>query len=477
MKLADVLTGAGARPFRTTATGLVEGIAGSQLSLEFDSFASDSRAVTAGSIFFALTGDCVDGHSFVESALRGGASAVVVKQTWLDQRAPPTFPANRLVLATADPLDALQQLASFWREKHTVVTVGVTGSLGKTTVKEAVAQVLAADDPARVLKTTGNLNTEIGLPLELLRLDERHRFAVLEMGMYQRGDIALLTRIARPEIGVVTNVQANHLSRTGSLTRTAQAKAELVHALPPWGTSVLNGDDALVRAMGADSRASSLYFGHSRQLDYSASVTRSLGRRGFAVTIRHGSKDMTVTCPLPGAHNALNLLPAVAIGHRLGVEWNQIRSALGHLTLPGRMEYVEGPNGSTILDDRYNASGASMLAALALLGQEKGRRLALLGEMYELGDEEESQHRLVGKHVRDVDFLILLGTKTRWIAEEAKGQGMDAARIVTVGDNEQAIQAARDALRPGDVMLVKGSRGLHLEYVVSALTGREPTSH
>ena len=478
MKLSDVLRGTDANVLRTTVTGLSQGVAApSQLAEEINGFSADSRQIARGDVFFALAGERVDGHDFVESAFEAGAAGVVVTENWLNEKAATgRFPPNRWILTGPSPLAALQQLAQYWRDKHDLTVVGVTGSVGKTTVKEMTAQVLSAFGKDTVLKTSGNLNTEIGLALELLKLNPQHRYAVLEMGMYQRGDIALLANIARPKLGIVTNVQANHLERTGSIEATAQAKAELVHALPPEGLAILNGDDRLVRFMCGSSRCPAMLFGLRKQLDLSGQNVCSQGRSGFKLSVRHGAKLVPVTCSVPGAHNAINILPAAAAAHHLGLSWEGIVDSLRVVSIPDRLSYLPGPLGSTILDDRYNASAPSVIAAIDLLMSEPGRKLALLGDMYELGAEEEAQHRLVGQHAAGLDYLILVGPRTRWIAEEALSAGLALERIVTAKDNEEAADAARSLLKTGDTLLVKGSRGLRLEEVVKALASLTGTT-
>ena len=467
-----MLEGTGAELYRTSSGAIRPGLLSpSELDRDIVGFTADSRSVAKGAFFFALKGERVDGHLFVSGALESGAAGAFVEKPWLEGLSIPTaLPDNRLLLVSRSPLEALQRLASHWRQKHELTVVGVTGSIGKTTVKEATAQALSPMGETAVLKSTGNLNTEVGLPLELLRLNRQHRFAVLEMGMYQRGDIALLARIARPKIGIVTNVQANHMGRTGSLERTAQTKAELVHSLPDDGLAILNGDDMLVRLMGPSSLAATLLFGMSPRLDVSLAAVSSRGRAGFVAGIRHGARRMELSCRVPGTHNAVNLLPAVATAHHLGISWSDIQHALERLTVAGRLEYRPGLNGSTIIDDRYNASAPSVLAALDLLSREPGRRLALLGDMYELGAAEEEHHRAVGRVSGGLDFLILLGPRMRWAAEEARKAGLEADRIVSAESTSDAVSAAQAVLRPGDTMLIKGSRGLHLEDVVAELT-------
>jgi len=465
LTLSDLLMGTKAQVHRTTLDGLLQGLATSgELENEISACVVDSRRAAPGSIFFALKGEKVDGHAFVGDALARGAIGAVVERP-IDGPLPP----NKLMLFATSSLRGLQDAAAYWRGKHDLAVIGVTGSVGKTTVKEAIAQALTPLGEARILKTEANLNTEIGLPMELLRLNRAHKVAVLEMGMYQRGDIALLAKIARPQMGVITNVQPSHLERTGSIQNTARAKAELAHALPRDGLAVLNGDDRLVRAMAWATPAASVFYGTEGRGDFVARDVEGLGQSGFRTTIVHGARRFPVCCPTPGRHNAINLLPAVAVAHRFGVSWNSVQAALNEFRLTGRAEFIPGPRGSTLLDDRYNASAASMIAALNLLREVPGRRMAMLGEMLELGELEEEQHRMVGRHTADLDRLLLLGQRTRWIAEEAERAGLPAERIVQLGDNGQAVEAAVEALGPGDVMLIKGSRGLELESVVEVL--------
>jgi UDP-N-acetylmuramoyl-tripeptide--D-alanyl-D-alanine ligase len=464
--VADVICGTRAEVYSTTVDGVEKGISyPTDLNAAVSAVVVDSRTVSDGNLFVALKGERVDGHSYVKTALRMGASGAVVDR--LDGIA--DFPPGKRIFVVDDTLAALKRLAGYWRRKHEVLVIGVTGSVGKTTVKEAVAWTLGGEG---VLKSSANFNTEIGLPLELLRLRSQDRIAVLEMGMYQKGDIATLSKIARPDVGIVTNVLPVHLERTGSIEATAQGKAELVHSLPASGMAILNGEDNLVRAMAnATAAQATLYGRHKAQYDFQACDIHGRGSNGFEAQYKHGSHGMRVLCPTPGMHNAMNVLPAIAAAHHIGVDWASIRSRVASFRVGDRMSFVPGPNRSVLLDDRYNASGASVVAAIELLMETAGRHFALLGDMYELGKEEEAQHRMVGKSAAGLDGLVLYGTRTRWIADEATRRGLPKDRVIQVGDNEQAIEAARQLLGPGDVMLIKGSRGMQLELVVEALTG------
>lgn len=464
-----MILGTHAEVHSTTASGMEDGVLyPADLKDVVTDIVVDSRQVSKGSVFVALAGEKVDGHSYVASAFAAGASGAIVER--VEQVA--GLPPGKRIFVVKNTLAALHNLAAYWRRKHDILVIGVTGSVGKTSVKEAVAWTFGAAGPETVLKTAANLNTEIGLPLELLRMRREHRTAVLEMGMYQKGDISLLSAIANPDVGIVTNVLPVHLERTGSIENTAHGKAELVHSLPPGGLAILNGDDPRVRAMAHATAAHATLYGASKhQYDFQLRNARGRGSKGFEATYKHGSRTMSVVSPTPGVHNAINLLPAIAAAHHAGIEWDAIKERLQSFRLAERVQFVAGPNESVLLDDRYNASGESVVAALDLLKEEPGRHFALLGDMYELGSEEEAQHRMVGRSVGSVDGLILYGPRTRWIAEEAIRHGLSKDRVVEVGDNEQAIEAARQLLGPGDVMLIKGSRGMQLELVVEALSG------
>ncbi|HZT97937.1 MAG TPA: UDP-N-acetylmuramoyl-tripeptide--D-alanyl-D-alanine ligase, partial [Chloroflexota bacterium] len=466
MELEDILSSGSGTVLWSVADNLHQGLLDPRdLHRPISRVVVDSRQVEQDALFVALPGERTDGHQYVGRALEAGAMGAVVRR-------PPDHPLpdNKLLWVVEDSLAALQGMAAHWRRKQDIPVIGVTGSVGKTTVKESIAWTLEGLRPGSILKSEANLNTEIGLPLELLRLRSSHKAAVLEMGMYQQGDIALLARIAGPGIGVITNVLPVHLERTGSIERTAQGKAELAHALPPNGFGVFNGDDPWVRAIGASSPAPAVLYGFGPgRYDFTVSRVHGLGSQGFEATLRHGSREMAISCPTPGVHNAVNLLPALAIGHHLGLDWHTLADRASTFRLPGRLEYLEGPNGSMILDDRYNAAGASVLAAIRLLLESGGRHFAILGDMYELGSEEEAEHRRVGVAAQGLDGLILIGPRTRWIAEAAREAGLNPERIVRVEDNEQAVEMARSWLGPGDVVLVKGSRGMQLESIVEAL--------
>ena len=419
----------------------------------------DSRQVQPGDLFFALRGQQHDGHDFVVDAVTRGAAGVVVER-------PLDAPPEVAVFQVSDSLSALQRLAAYCRGRHDVRAVGVTGSVGKTTCKELTAAVLGAR--WRVLKSEANLNTEIGLPLSLLRLTSEHQRAVLEMAMYGPGEIDLLCRIARPHIGVVTNIGPVHLERLGSMGAIAAAKAELVEALPADGTAVLNGDDPRVAAMASRTRARVLLYGRSQQCEVRGSDLASRGLDGISFQLTYGGASERVETPLPGRHHLYPALAAAAVGLAEGMPLTEVATALREARPQLRQRLVTSAKGATILDDSYNASPQSMLAALDLLEELPGRRIALLGEMLELGSAEEESHRRVGQQAAArADLVLVVGERARPLYEAAKAAGPAEVRLLA--NTEEATPLLRSELKPGDYLLVKASRALALESVVDAL--------
>ncbi len=420
----------------------------------------DSREAAPGDLFFALRGENVDGHDFVAAAVRAGASgAVVGRQVELADKA--------AIFQVDDPLNALQRLASAWRARHETRVVAVTGSVGKTTAKELISEVLSRR--YRTLKSEANLNTEIGIPLTLLNLRAEHERAVLEFAMYQPGDITLLARIGRPSVGVVTNVSYVHLERVRSFGRIIAAKAELVEALPPNGLAILNGDDANVAAMTRRTKARPVLFGRSEQCDVRASAVVSRGLDGFSFRLHVQGSEIDIDCPIAGKHHVYPALAAAAVALEDGLSLGEIAKALGEMRLDLRLTVRKGPKGSTIIDDSYNASPASMVAALDLLAESRAkRRIAVLGHMRELGDAEAEGHALVGRHAAATcDVLLASGIQARPLAEAAKAAGHRDVRSIETLDEATAM--LRKELREGDVCLIKASRAVGLESVVEAV--------
>ncbi len=434
--------------------------------------AVDSRRIEPGNVFVALPGEHTDGHRYLAAAVANGAAAVLVTR--------PLSPEDLAALAditvvqVADGLAALARLAGDWRRRFQPLVVGITGSVAKTSTKEAVAAVLGTQ--RRVLANRGNENNEVGLPLTLLRLTPAVQVAVLEMGMYVAGDIAQLAALAEPAIGVVTAVRGVHLERAGSLATIELEKGRLVEALPTNGTAVLNADDPRVLALRARTAATVVTYGFDAAADVRAEAVTSRGAAGMAYRLATRDVDMIIETPVLGRHNVHNALAAAAVGLAAGLPVEAIIVGLARpWGAPHRTTLIDaGP--WRILDDTYNAGPDSMAAALALLAELPGRHVAVLGEMLELGEAGPAAHRAVGAAAAGAaDVLIAVGAGGAEIAAGARAAGMAGAALDHVPDAVAAAARALERLQAGDTILVKGSRGVALETVVEALeaAGRE----
>jgi UDP-N-acetylmuramoyl-tripeptide--D-alanyl-D-alanine ligase len=447
--------------------------------------AIDSRLVIPGSMFIAMPGEKVDGHEYVPEAIaRGAGVAMVQQQMWIESGSVVDLRDGQkpeleeelqspIFLMVDDCLLALQSIARTWRDHLNARIVGITGSVGKSTTKELTAEVLGRR--YRTMKNLGNLNNEIGLPLSLLRATEAHQRIVLEMGFYVPGEIALLCEIARPQIGLVTNVSQVHLERAGSMEAIVQGKGELVESLPPGpdGVAILNYDEPLVRGMAERTQADVFYYGLSPEADLWADNIRGLGLEGVRFVIHHGSEQLHVRVPLLGRHSVHTALRAAAVGLVDGMTWEEIIHGLQSSKSQLRLVAVQGPGGALLLDDTYNAAPPSVIAALNLLAELEGRRVVVLGDMLELGDFEEHGHRMVGARAAQVaDILVVVGERARWIADEAEKSGLTEEHIVRLEDSDEAIAYLPDKVSAGDVVLIKGSRSMHMDHIVAALEDR-----
>ena len=426
--------------------------------------AVDSRLVQRGNVFVALPGERTDGHLHLEDAVARGAAALLVTRQIDDVRPY----GDVTIVRVADGVAALSAVAAAWRRRFDPLVVGITGSIAKTSTKEAVATVLGAT--RRTLKSEGNQNNEIGLPLTLMRLGPEDAAAVLEMGMYVSGEIADLAAMAQPSIGVVTAVQAVHLSRIGSLEAIERAKGELLEALPASGTAVLNADDPIVDRMDRRTVARALRYGFSEDADVRVVEVESVGAAGMRFTLRTQAGERPVTIPTLGRLSVHNAAAAAAVGVAAGIDLDTIATALEFgWGAPHRVELVR-LRGATVIDDSYNASPGSMTAALEVLADLPGRHVAVLGEMLELGEGHEAGHLAVGEAAAAVaDLLIVVGSEATGIAEGAVEAGLDRSRIHVVPDAETALDTLEPRLRDGDVVLVKASRGIGLDRVVDGL--------
>jgi UDP-N-acetylmuramoyl-tripeptide--D-alanyl-D-alanine ligase len=441
----------------------------------------DSRQAIEGSLFIALPGERVDGHHFVQAAFDNGAILALVEQEMppsfntLDLRKN-SFPLDEGAIATPfclrvdNTLTALQKIAGHWRRQHDLKVVGITGSVGKTSTKELTASLLS--QKYEVLKNPGNRNNEIGLPLSVLEIEPQHDLAVLEMGFYVPGEIRTLCEIAQPQIGVVSNIGTVHAERAGSQETIARGKAELVESLPdgPEGVAILNMDDPWVRWMADKTSADVFSYGIVEGADLTASSIRPLGLEGIACTLTYQGKKHPVRSPLLGKFSAYTILRAAATALVLGVPWEQIVDALAVSSVDLRMRPIKLPNEVTLLDDTYNASPASTVAALEFLKDLQGRRVAILGDMLELGQYEEEGHQTVGRVAANAaDLVILVGKRSQTSAKAALEKGFPEARLHWYPDSERAAAPAAEMIQKGDVVLIKGSNSMRMDKIIKRL--------
>ncbi len=439
----------------------------------------DSRRVLPGSIFFALKGDRVDGHQFIPQAIAKGAQLIVMDQETaceipvidlekIDTKDLLAIPEMPFGVKVSNTLRAMQKIAAHQRQVIDPHVIGITGSVGKSSTKELVAEVLAQHYHTH--KNPGNYNNEIGLPLTLINSGYGHKCVVLEMGFYYPGEIKFLCEIAVPEIGIVTNIGTVHAERAGSQQMIAQGKAELVEALPADGIAILNYDDPLVRSMAKKTNARVLFYGLSPKAHLWADNIQGKGLQGIIFDLHYEGMKFHIQAPLLGRHSVQTILRASAAGLALGMNWEEIIQGLhkGHTQL--RLVTVRTESGALILDDTYNATPESMIAALDLLRELKGHKIAVLGDMLELGEYEELGHAQVGRHAASVvNHLVTVGKLGAKIAETASEAGLAENAITSVNNSAEAVEVLKYNLTQDDVVLIKGSHGLRMDTIAAAL--------
>ena len=438
----------------------------------------DSRAVSESSLFFALPGERTDGHLYVDDAFAKGASLAILEHR-IDSAYPiidlnavePQFPEHPPFSLLADnSLLALQRLASYWRNQFDIKVIGITGSVGKSSTKELTANVLSKR--LVTLKNPGNMNNEIGMPLSLLKLNSEHEVAVLEMGFYVPGEIKQLCDIARPQIGIVTNIGTVHAERAGSIEAIAEGKSELVQALPPApeGVAILNYDDERVLAMAAKTCARVFTYGLCPQADLWADQIESMGLEGIRCRIHYQDEAFYVTAPLIGRHSVYTMLRSAAAALSLGFSWDWIFYALKTSNLQLRIATTKTASGALLIDDTYNASPDSTLAALNLLDDLTGRKVAVLGDMLELGQYEEDGHQRVGIRAAQVaDEIVLVGQRSLQTQAAALDSGFSPARIHWFPDQNSAALYLQETLKEKDIALIKGSHAMRMDLIVASL--------
>ncbi len=432
--------------------------------VRFTGGAYDSRLIQGGECFFALR-DQRDGHDFVAAAFARGAIAAVVERI-VD------VADGAVLVLVPDVLAALRAVADAVRDEHPIPAVGITGSVGKTTTKEATAATLGAR--YRVLRTQASFNNEIGVPLTFLRQEPTHEVAVIELGFYVPGEIADLSRLVRQRIGIVTTIPdiPVHFARTPNVDAIVNGKAELIEALPADGVALLNADDPRVRGMASRTAARVMLYGESADAEIRGTNVRDLGLDGIRFTVEYGGARGEGMLPLPGRHLLGSALAAIGAAVALDVPLDEAALALGTLERPAHRMSVRRTPGVVVIDDSYNSSPAAVEAALAVLRDVSGRRIAVLGDMLELGTLSIGAHEAAGAAVaRSADALVAVGELAAGIAAAAERNGL--REVHRAADGAEALIRLKQLLRPGDTVLVKGSRALALDKLADELVRAE----
>jgi UDP-N-acetylmuramoyl-tripeptide--D-alanyl-D-alanine ligase len=431
----------------------------------------DSRTIQAGELFFAIRGPHTDGHLHVGTALNAGALGAVVDGGFVPS---PDFPADRVLIRVGDTHAALKELAAEVRRRWLGSLVAVTGSVGKTTTKEFIAHVLRSE--YSVYRSHGNYNNLFGLPLSILQLGAADHIGVFEMGMSAAGEIAEMCRIARPHAGVLTAIAPVHLEFFSSIDDIARAKGELADALDERGTFVYNADDPRVRAIGEATRARVISFGTGADADVAAEEVEVAALDETRFTLRAFGETRRAMLPFAGLHYVMDALPAVALARHYRIPLEQIVESLGDLrSAPMRGQVMRFKEGFTLIDDSYNSNPRALLQMIETVAALRGpdRRILVGGEMRELGPESKRFHRESGQAAaqRGIDRVVAVGGDAAELARGARDAGMPDASVQFFADSDEAARHVRDLVRPGDLVLVKGSRGVHLERVVELLRG------
>ncbi len=438
------------------------------LDTAFTGVCTDSRKIEPGSLFLPLEGERFDGHAFLQDALEAGAAGC------LTAREREQYLPGKFYVKVRSTQRALRDLAWYYKQRFPIPFVAITGSVGKTTTKDMVAAVLSVGH--QVHKTEGNYNNAIGVPLTLLGLERRHEVCVVELGMDRAGEIDYLSQLVEPDVAVVTNIGDSHMENLGSREAIFQAKCEIFRHLKPRGLAVLNGDDPLLATLRGKLRQPTRFVGRGEGMDYTALDVDSDGATHLSCTVRTPSAQFSVEIPALGAHMVYPTLVAAAIAEHFGMGGDEITQGVrAFLPTKMRMNVVRCPGDIMILNDAYNASPQSMRAAAAVLGDAKGRRkVAVVGDMKELGSSSQTFHRAVGGYFAQAgtDRLIAVGDQARFIAEGAREEGLE--QVDYYPDLEQAEPALLRELRAGSTILVKASRSMAFERIVDYLLAHAP---
>lgn len=425
-----------------------------------ESITTDSRQASEGCLFVAIPGERVDGHDFIPSVFEKGALAVISERE-LEAPAGP-------YIQVMSSLEAVKGIAEYYRQQLDIKVVGITGSVGKTSTKEVIASVLA--QKYNVLKTLGNFNNELGLPLTVFRLRDEHQIAVLEMGISHFGEMHRLAKVARPDICVITNIGQCHLEFLKDREGILRAKSEIFDFLEEDGEIVLNGDDDKLAQVKAVKGITPVFFGIESGRGIYADEIESCGLSGIACTLHAGEENVRVKIPIPGQHMVLNALAATAVGRKLGLTMEEIKTGIEALEpVSGRFHIIETGK-IQIIDDCYNANPVSMKASLDVLRDAKGRKVAILGDMGELGENEADMHAEIGDHAakNKIDLLICTGKISSHMAEAAIANG-GCGEVLQIPTLEALLTCLPSLVEEGDAVLVKASHFMHFEKVVERL--------
>ncbi|QUH20953.1 UDP-N-acetylmuramoyl-tripeptide--D-alanyl-D-alanine ligase [Alkaliphilus sp. B6464] len=432
---------------------------------------TDTRTIEAGSMFIPLIGENFDGHMFIEDAIKNGSSAVLIQEGKLENI---SIPKDITIIQVKDTLEALMNIGRYYRNLFNIPFIGVTGSVGKTTTKDLISGVLSGK--YSVHKNIGNFNNQIGLPMTLLNLENHHQISVLEMGMSSYGEILDLVNIVNPQIGVITNIGVSHIEHFGSKENIMKAKMEIATNLVKGNYLLVNGDDEHLKNIDKTNKDYEvIFYGLSSSNDFYPIKIEDLGESGSNFTVNIEGKPITFKIKQLGLHNVYNGLAAVWIGLKYDMTVEEIQRGLDHFE-PSKMrlEVIEKDN-MKIINDAYNASPDSMKAALDVLQTMKAnRKIAVLGNMFEMGSFAEEGHRSVGEYLarKKIDILITVGDMADWIGLEAKEHGLDERKIFSVPNNTEAINILEKHINENDAILVKGSRGMTMEEIVRFLQER-----
>ncbi|HYS54766.1 MAG TPA: UDP-N-acetylmuramoyl-tripeptide--D-alanyl-D-alanine ligase [Thermoanaerobaculia bacterium] len=432
--------------------------------LKISSVVIDSREVKSDSVFFAIRGDRLDGHQFIPQALQTARGAVVTQL-------PDAIPRDKGVVRVADTTTALQELARSIRKRYRFLLIGVTGSAGKTTTKEMIATLVGTE--RRTWKSWGNFNNLIGAPLCLDNTPDDAEVVVSEMGMNHKGEIATLAGLTHPDVGVYTNIGPVHIEFFGTVEKIAEAKRELLENLAPNGTVVLNVDNEYVMNISRGFDVRRVTYGIDHAADFRPTDIVERGLLGTRFTLDGRTFDLA----LPGRHNLENLLAAIAAARAIGISWNGIERGVAEVRPAYHRGVIVPWRGATIYDDSYNSNPYALSRAVALMRQVdvRGRRIAVLGDMLELGERELEYHYQAGRGIPlDIDFVIGVGPRSEALLDGARQGGFTEERLFHFEKAEPAIDFLESFIRPGDLVLIKASRGIGLDKIVTTLTTRQP---